>query len=112
MTNILIFPKLQKSSVPEIKNDEDIEKISTHYTYQFYELMKNHGVHDGPSYHKDLGFLSEVLKSIIMRTQGMHHSIQDWMDDAFIEELHGKNDFVLADGVSSIDMEGDEDSIS
>lgn len=87
---ILIYPKFKKIDKKEIEDLTDFEDISNHYANQFYESMKNHGIVDDPKYFQDLVFLKELMKAILMRNQNRYHSLQDWMDDAYIPEIENQ----------------------
>jgi len=85
---LIIYPKFKKLPKNEISTDNDIEDVSFHYAQQFLIAMNNLNLKIDPVFLKDLDYLQEMMKSMIMRTMGKHHSIQDWMDDVFIDELH------------------------
>jgi hypothetical protein len=87
MNNVLIYPKFKKTDLKEIVSDADMDSVANHYTVQFMKAMENHGINADPAFYKDLTFLREMVKAILLRTQGKHHSIQDFMDDAYIDEM-------------------------
>lgn len=105
-TNILIYPKFKKIDKTKIETSQDIDSVANHYTIQFMKAMENHGVKADPKYFSDLAFFREIIKAILMRTEGTHHSIQDWIDDAYIPEMAGMEDVVIFD--DSVD-DGDQE---
>lgn len=96
-TNILIYPKFKKIDKTKLETKQDIDSVANHYTIQFMKAMENHGVKSDPKYFSDLAFLRETIKAILMRTEGNHHSIQDWIDDSYIPEMSGMEDVVIYD---------------
>lgn len=85
--NTIIFPKLKTAPVDKNELAHNIDGLAHHYSEQIFHSLKHHGVEDDPKFHTDMMFLRELLKAIIMRSQGEHHSLQEWIDDIYVEEL-------------------------
>jgi hypothetical protein len=83
--NVAIFPLIKKFNLDQeidfekIPKDE-IEKISYHYTEQLLKMFTNHGFPNNGSFLNDAYFLNDVIESMLLRSIGKHHPIQDLVD--------------------------------
>jgi hypothetical protein len=90
---VLLYPYLKKTGTKVDMDDvkqEEVEAIIDHYLYQFVQQLKNHGFDLNGSFATDFHFASEFTKSAVFKTVGIHHKLQDAVDE-MLEEAHFEN---------------------
>lgn len=103
MSNLSIFPLIKKydDGTSEIKSgfdkptpETEVQRIAFHYTEQLAHHFKNHGFPDTGFFYQDMDFLNELLESILLRSVGKHHPMQDLVDEIMEEpsEDEGENE--------------------
>jgi hypothetical protein len=87
-----IFPFLSRHPLPK-KQTDDNEKLRTaleHYV-QFYaaqmiSLLESNGFNMNKKFLQDFDLTFEAFKSSLFRSYGLHHDLQDYVDEMYDEK--------------------------
>lgn len=101
MSKVSIFPLLKKyddgtgenkSPLEKITPETEVQRIAFHYTEQLVHHFKNHGFPDSGFFYQDIDFLNELVESILLRSVGKHHQMQDLVDEIMEDSLKGRRE--------------------
>lgn len=83
MEKMYVFPLIKKSNEEkkEEVNETDVTNLTNHYMGQVAQHLNNHGFKLDKRFLRDFDFAYEFLRSSMMRSAGMYHPFQDYVDD-------------------------------
>lgn len=101
MSKLSIFPLIKKyddgtgetkSWHEKVSPETEVQRIAMHYTEQLIHHFRNHGFSDKGFFYQDIDFLNELLESILLRSVGKHHQMQDLVDEIMEDSLKGRDE--------------------
>lgn len=99
--NIIIYPliakidediEFNKESDPNFDEEKEgeiivnnVTKLSIHYTEQLRKHFTNLGLKENVLLLRDLEFIRQCIDSLMYRSLGHHHELQDYIDEVMEE---------------------------
>lgn len=79
--NVRVLPKFKKFNAGEVMDKQEITNMAGHYSTQIIHNLRNHGIEPDKKFFLDMNTVNEFLIASIMRRCGMHHPLQDFIDE-------------------------------